>query len=162
MTVQPLAERMAPAIVVFACSIGFLMWAYTYEGRGQMMPAVTGWFLVIMSFLDIVAATPTRIGTAVAEFFAGKVVGEAKGGAHGPLGRTLLAAAWPGAFVAGVILFGFYIAIPVYVFLFMTIYGRKTLRQAFWGTVATTAFTVVVFEWLLNYEIFRGILFGGI
>ena len=154
-------SRLAPAVIVFACSVGFLIWTYSYAGRGHMMPALTGWFLVIMSFLDILAATPTRIGAAIADFFAGKVVGEPVGHSHGTAGRVLMAAAWPGAFVAGVILFGFFLTIPVYVFLFMLMYGKKTIREALIGAAATTAFTVVVFEWLLNYEVFRGIVFGG-
>ncbi|HSM20423.1 MAG TPA: tripartite tricarboxylate transporter TctB family protein, partial [Hyphomicrobiales bacterium] len=160
MTASALALRLAPAVVVFFCSVGFLVWAYSYEGRGEMMPALTGWLLVTLSFLDIVAATPTRIGHGVAEFFAGKVIGEAKSESHGGVMRSLVAMAWPGAFVAGVILFGFFLTIPVYVFLFMLLFGKKTLKESVLGAAATTAFTLVVFEWLLQYEVFRGILFG--
>jgi hypothetical protein len=159
---SPVATRLAPPLVVFACSIGFLIWAYTYEGRAEMMPALTGWFLVVMSFLDILANTGTRVGGAVAEFFSGKLTGEAKGEAHGSLGRTVQAMAWPGGFVAGIVLFGFFIAIPIYVFLFMLLFGKKSLRKAVTGALATTFFTLVVFEWLLDYEVFRGVLFGGI
>jgi len=154
-------SRLAPAVVVFACSVGFLLWTYSYTGRGHMMPALTGWFLVIMSALDILAATPTRIGAAIADFFAGKVVGEPKGHSHGTVGRVLMAAAWPGLFVAGVILFGFFLAIPVYVVAFMLLHGKKTPREALIGSAATTVFTLVVFEWLLRYEVYRGIVFGG-
>ena len=155
-------SRLTPAVVVFALSIGFLIWAYSYTGRGHMMPALTGWFLVTLSLLDIVAATPTRIGGVIADFFAGKVVGEPKGQSHGTVGRVLMAAAWPGLFVAGVILFGFFLAIPIYVFAFMLLFGKKTLRESSIGAAATTVFTLVVFEWLLRYEVFRGIVFGGI
>lgn len=162
MSPPPLVLRVAPTIVVFACSVGFLVWTYAYTGRGHMMPALIGWLLVILAVLDILAATPTKIGAAIAEFFAGKVVGEAKSEAHGTLLRTLMAAAWPGAFVAGVVLFGFFVAIPIYVFLFMLLYGGKTLKEAILAAAVTTAFTLVVFEWLLDYEVFRGILFGGI
>lgn len=158
---SPLAMRMAPPVVVFAASLGFLVWAYTYEGRAEMMPALTGWFLVVMSFLDILAHTGTRVGDAVAEFFAGKLTGEGKSEAHGSLLRTLQAMAWPGFFVAGIIFFGFFVAIPVYVFLFMLLFGRKSLRAACIGALATTFFILVVFEWLLDYEVFRGVLFGG-
>jgi len=155
-------SRLTPAVVVFASSVGFLIWTYAYTGRGHMLPALTGWFLVIMSFLDIVAATPTRIGAAIADFFAGKVIGEPKGYSHGTAGRVLMAAAWPGLFVLGVIFFGFFVAIPIYVFAFMLLHGKKKPREALIGAAATTLFTLVVFEWLLNYEVFRGIVFGGI
>jgi Tripartite tricarboxylate transporter TctB family len=158
----PVANRLVPALVMFACSVGFLVWTYAYTGRGHMMPALTGWMLVILSVLDIVATTPTRIGAGVARFFAGKVVGETKSKDHGTLARTLTAAAWPGAFVAGVVLFGFFVAIPVYVFLFMLLFGKLPLKLAIVWALATTAFTFVVFEWLLDYEVFRGVLFGGI
>jgi hypothetical protein len=161
-TAPSLATRLAPALGVFACAVGFLVWTYAYTGRGHMLPALTGWILVILSALDIVAATPTRLGGGIAELFAGKVIGEAKAEAHGTLSRILMAAAWPGAFVAGVILFGFFLAIPVYVFAFMLLFGKKTLREALIAAATTTVFTLVVFEWLLNYEVFRGILFGGI
>jgi hypothetical protein len=44
----------------------------------------------------------------------------------------------------------------------MLLFGKKTLRESLIGAAATTVFTLVVFEWLLRYEVFRGIVFGGI
>lgn len=155
-------SRLTPALVVFASSVGFLVWTYAYTGRGHTLPALTGWFLVIMSLLDILAATPTRIGAAIADFFAGKVVGEPVGHSHGTAGKVLMAAVWPGLFVAGVVFFGFFITIPIYVYAFMLLHGKKKPREALIGAAATTLFTLVVFEWLLRYEVFRGLLFGGI
>lgn len=64
------------------------------------------------------------------------------------------------AAVAGVYLFGFLIAIPVYLIATITLIGRKPVRTAVLTALLTTASIYVAFELLLSYRLFGGVLFS--
>ena len=156
------ARNMISAILLLAFSIVFLSWSYSYGERAQQMPVLVGWVMVFLCVLDVVASSGTRMGDMVRAFFSGTFVGEEVGAAAGkPLGRTLVAIFWPMAFVALVAVFGFMPVIPVYAFLFVVAQGRKTVRQGIISAAVTTVFTYVVFELLLRYEVYRGLVFSG-
>lgn len=151
-----------PPVAMLAFSAVFLGWSYTYGERAQQMPVLVGWVMVILCMLDLVASSGTRVGDMVRAFFSGTFIGEKPGAATGqPLGRTLIAMIWPTAFVMLVGLFGYMPVIPVYAFLFVVAQGRKTVRQGIISAAVTTAFTYVVFELLLRYEVYKGIVFSG-
>ena len=61
--------------------------------------------------------------------------------------------------MVAVALFGFLPVIPVYVGLFVILQGRMKAWQGLAAAVATTAFTGIVFEWLMQYSVYRGFLF---
>ena len=156
------ASSMVPAIVMLAFSIAFLNWSYSYGERAQQVPALVGWVMFTLCVLDVVAATGTRVGDMVRAFFSGTVIGEDNSSATGkPVGLTVVAMLWPVAFVLLVGLFGFMPVIPVYVFLFVVVQGKKSLRQGTIAAAAATAFTYVVFALLLRYEVYQGIIFSG-
>jgi hypothetical protein len=80
--------------------------------------------------------------------------------AHAPLGEAI-AFAWIGAFLPLVVVLGFYGAIVLYVFCYLRLYARKS-----GGASAAAAFLVagslyVVFDTLMGYEIFGGLLGGA-
>lgn len=151
-----------PPVLMLAFSTLFLVWSYTYGERAQQMPVLVGWVMVILCALDVVASTGTRVGDMVRAFFSGTLIGEAVSTAAGkPLSRTLIAMLWPMAFVVLVAVFGFMPVIPVYAFLFVVVQGRKSVRQGIISAVVTTVFTYVVFELLLRYEVYGGIVFSG-
>lgn len=154
--------NLVPPVAMLAFSAVFLGWSYTYGERAQQMPVLVGWVMVFLCVLDVVASSGTRMGDMVRAFFSGTFVGEEVGAAAGkPLGRTLVAIFWPMAFVALVAVFGFMPVIPVYAFLFVVAQGRKTVRQGIISAAVTTVFTYVVFELLLRYEVYRGLVFSG-
>jgi len=147
---------------MLAFSVGFLIWSSTYDEQSRQVPMLIAWSMLILCALDIVATTGTKIGRYVKAFFSGTIVGEAADdGTPRPLGKTLVAMAWPIGFVGSVVFFGFVAVIPVYVFLFVLLQGRKSIRLALTSAVSTTAFTYVVFDQLLQYEVYRGLVFGG-
>jgi len=152
------ARVLAPLLVLILSAV-YLVWSYSYDPRSRMVPALTGWILIILCTLDVIATTGTTAGRAIASFFAGEAVVADPESARGPYGRIFLAAAWLAVFVAAVALVGFVPVIPVYVALFVILQGRMKVWKGVAASLATTAFTVVVFEWLMEYSIYRGILF---
>lgn len=150
--------RLGPPLVVLALSVVFVLWSRQYGEQGGLMPGLVGWVLIVLGLVDVIASSGTRLGDVLAGLFAGEIVGEAPPEAH-PAGKAALAAAWVTGFVAAVYVFGFLPVIPVYVFVFVAVQGRLGLRTALLAAVAVTLFTWGVFQELMHYDVYRGLLF---
>jgi hypothetical protein len=159
---QPsLAAYLVP-VSILVLAVGFLLSAYGYEGRTRQVPVLIGWILVALCLLDVVAASGTRAGKAVRAFFTGTIVGERNDELWDyPVGRVLVAMAWPTAFLVVVVLIGLVAAIPVFVFLFVLIQGRSNVRRALLASAVTTGCIYALFEQVLNYKMYQGVLFAG-
>lgn len=153
---------MLPPIVMLVFSITFLGWAYTYGERAQQMPVLVGWIMSVLCALDVVASSHSRAGNLVRALFAGKRAdhGAVKGTGRA-LGRSVVSILWPTAFISLVAVFGFLPVIPVYVFLFVVLQGRKSIRLGIAAAALTTALTFVLFKLALGYEVYQGLLFSG-
>ncbi len=152
--------RLGMPVALLALSAVFLAWAYRYDPRPRMVPVLTGWVLVLLCALDAMAATGTRWGDWVGAAFSGEAARtDEAGAARQSLRRVLIASAWVAAFVGAVLAVGFLVAIPVYVALFVIVQGKMSLRRGAAAAVATSAFTAIVFEWLMQYPVYRGFLF---
>ncbi|MCG6875098.1 MAG: hypothetical protein LJE97_08395 [Betaproteobacteria bacterium] len=156
------ALNLLPPMAMLAFSIGFLGWAYTYGERAQQMPVLVGWIMSVLCALDVVASSRTRAGNLVRALFAGTRVdrGAVKGTGK-PIARSVVSILWPTAFISLVAVFGFLPVIPVYVFLFVVLQGRKSVRQGLAAATFTTALTFVLFKLALGYEVYQGLLFSG-
>jgi len=155
-------SRYVAPVLLLLFAVGFLLLAYSYEGRTRQVPVLVGWILLVLCVLDVIAASATRIGEAVTAFFAGAIVANGSGEMAGYLvGKIILAILWPSAFVALVVVAGFLVAIPIYVFLFVAIQGRGGIARAALASIITTGCIYVLFEKLLDYKIYQGMLFAS-
>lgn len=155
-------SRYVAPVLLLLFAVGFLLLAYSYEGRTRQVPVLIGWILLALCALDVVAVSATRAGEAVKAFFAGAIVANDGGELAGyPVGKVILAILWPSAFVALVVVVGFVVAIPIYVFLFVAIQGRGGIGRAALASIITTVCIYVLFEKLLDYEIYQGMLFAS-
>ncbi|HEY7655834.1 MAG TPA: tripartite tricarboxylate transporter permease [Burkholderiales bacterium] len=153
--------RLVVPVLVLALAIAMLVWAYEYEPRTRMVPALTAWTLLIFALLDIAAATGTRPGRYIAALFTGSLAGpEGDEGKPLPPRRVITACSWVTGYLVAVLLVGFHAATPVYVALFVIVQGRMSLRGALIAAAATAGFNAVTFEWLMQFELYRGLLFG--
>jgi len=74
----------------------------------------------------------------------------------------LIVTGWLFGFYLLAFLVGFLIAIPVAILLFLKVFANYGWFKSLTMTAATWAIIYVVFELLLRFELFRGILFGEI
>lgn len=72
--------------------------------------------------------------------------------------RELIAIAWLLGFFAAIILLGLTPAIPLFVLVFMRFFGRESWQLSVIFAVGCTAFVYIVFVWLLQNELYPGIL----
>jgi hypothetical protein len=68
---------------------------------------------------------------------------------------------WSTGFFVLVFLFGFLIAIPIYLLLFLKLYGNIKWIKAATVALITWGAVYIFFEILLSEELFRGILFSA-
>jgi hypothetical protein len=157
--VAGVARLLVPALVA-GLAVLMLLWAQQYEGRTRTVPELSAGALLVFALLDLIAATGTRPGHFIAALFAGTLEGPAGDDEPHPPRQVLEALAWVAGYLGFVLLAGFHVATPVYVALFIIARGRMTLRRALIAAAATAGFIAVTFEWLMQFELYRGLLFG--
>ena len=149
-------ERMSflyAAFAVMAFLIFFLHETYAFHGKVRYFPLIVGWTGVLLSTLDILSLTETRVARAINTFF-GAI--HAPAPTENPVSREIACMLSMTGAVAMIWLVGFLIASPLFVFLWMWLWGGKALRDAIYGGVFTFIFIWGLFEVLLSYELFRG------
>ena len=158
-----LSTRMIPASVSFAIAAVFLVWSYAYDGRAHTVPMLIGWCAVALTILDIIAQTETATGRFLHGLLSGHPLDSSSlpEEADAAGGHAVVGCAWIAAFVALVTVVGFIAAIPVYTLAFMRIQGRKPWRLCLVTAALITAVTWIVFEQLLRYKVFEGVIFGA-
>ena len=73
--------------------------------------------------------------------------------------RELIVMLWIVAATTLMVLFGFVVGIPAFVFGYSILHARRTLRQSAIAAIATVFAIWIGFELLLNYELYPGLLF---
>lgn len=153
--------RQAPAALGIVFAIPFVVTGMQYDPTTRGMPVTVAAVTIALCILDIIAQEPGRLGAAVRRFFSGSAEMPATDlhPSVTPL-RELGAFAWVVAFVAITVFFGFYIAIPIYIFGYLRFYANRGLVISLVAALGVVAFIYVLFQLTLGYELFRGILFG--
>lgn len=150
-------------MVSFSIAVVFLLWSYAYEGRAHTVPMLIGWCALALTVLDIIAQTETRVGKFLHGLLSGRPLDSSSEPEETGTGgsRAVVASAWIAGFVGLVSVIGFIAAIPVYTLAFMRLQGRKPWRLGLITAALITAITWIVFEQLLRYKVFEGVIFGG-
>lgn len=152
----------------FSISIGiaifgviYIIWAGTYPRDLGTLPGLVGWLTVILALLDALTYTNTTAGAKVRSLVGQTEEEEEKTSAGG--NWTIIAASigWPAAYVAAVAFFGFLATTPVYVVLYMWLFGKRSLRFSLISSLIVTTLIWVTFEYLFQYPLFGGLLFGA-
>lgn len=144
------------ALGVMAFMLLFLHETYGLAGKERDFPLIIGYIGVAFSALDIASVTDTAVGRFVTRFFASALdPAEIKPRA---VSRELLVFAVMGLAVLAIWLFGFLIASPLFVFLWMLIGGGKSLKLSLYVGLGTLAFIYGLFEMVLQYDLYPGVV----
>ena len=144
------------AFAIMAVMIFFLHETYEMKGKVRTFPLIIGYTGMVFSVLDILSVTDTRIGRFVTRALGAAL--EESEIKHPRISKELLVFASMGLGVLGIWLFGFLIASPIFVFLWMLIGGRKSLKLALYVGLGTFVFIYGLFELILKYELFLGVV----
>lgn len=163
---ENLSDAILPIVVIVIAVIIFAT-SYSYDAASATIPRGVAALAIVFSLVELEARRDTAAGRFLRRVFsddAGSQTPGLEGTAgerHPPL-RELAAFGWIFAFLVLVTIFGFYIAIPIYVFSYLRFYGRKSTWISVAVAAGLTGFLFVMFRLLLGYEIFAGLIAGGI
>jgi len=155
------SKQILVSSLVLMGALAFLALSYQLPGAGRDVPVLVGWVAVGLCILDLIAQTPTAAGRWVAALLSGSASATPDEKPRGVI-LELKSFFWILIACAGVIVFGFLWAVPVYVFAYMLLHGRKPVVQSGLTALGATAFLWIAFELLLEYEIYRGLLFSDL
>lgn len=151
------------ALGLFSLTVFFIYLSYDYVPNVRLFPLMVGYTGLILCTLDLISLTDTALSRIINTVFSGTAA-EKAGGETGKipkvapkLSRQLTAMAWMVGLTIGIYIVGFMVMVPVYVFSSMYFQGKKSVKKCAYGAVSTTVFVWVMFEFLLKYELYRGL-----
>lgn len=158
---RPVVSPGSSSALLFAFAVlGFFMFfvyeTYQYEGTVRLFPLLVGYIGIGLAVLDIMSLTASR---------AGQFVGSIFGAAFDPsnlegrsVTREIIVILAMCLIVALIYVVGFLISAPLVVMGWMAIAGRKSPLLTLVTGVATFLFIYGLFEVVLRYELYRGLL----
>ncbi|MBK19610.1 MAG: hypothetical protein CMM52_12320 [Rhodospirillaceae bacterium] len=147
-------------LIILAFVVLFIVTSYKYNLTDRMFPLMVGYFAVPLLLMDLLSLTDTKIGGQISLFFSGKSqkqVDEDADPTPRTLGQELIIFVWMGALVLGIYLIGFLPCTPVFVYCWMKYRGGYSVRQSAYLAIGTIVFVYVLFELILQYELYPGI-----
>ena len=147
----------APVAWLTLCA-GFTIWSYDLDSVSRAAPLLVGYAGLVLGALDLVSrfegAVPNAVRITMGAGFSHPEITH-----NSKLSAELVQVGWMTLFVVMLLFIGVLPAVPVYVLASMRINGRRTWKESVIASVATLAFVFVVFEVLLAFELYRGVLF---
>ncbi len=156
-------SRTASSIVVpivLAVLAGLAVYfARGYGATASRLPTLIGSIVFVLALLDFVSRLPGAPGR-VLRLTLGAGFQERELDFE-PRRRTeIMQLAWVPAVIVAIIVVGILITLPVFVFLYSWLNGRWPAWLCALTAVVVTALVGIVFEVVLDYELYRGMLFG--
>jgi hypothetical protein len=113
----------------------------TLDGATRVVPLMAGAVTLMLLLIDIVRPAPTQDGAMQV-----------------PPRREMNAIAYVAAAVISIQLFGFWLTIPIYLFTSIAWLGKQVFRTALTVSVLTSLSIYLLFEVLLGYSLYQGLL----
>ncbi|OUV74945.1 MAG: hypothetical protein CBC83_03365 [Flavobacteriales bacterium TMED123] len=147
-------------LVILAFVVLFIVTSYQYKLTDRMFPLMVGYVAVPLLLIDLIALTDSKIGRKISVFFSAKTPEEVDKDADKTkrtMAEELKIFMWMGTLVLGIYLIGFLPCTPIFVYCWMKFRGGYSVRQSAYLAIATITFVYVLFEILLQYELYPGI-----
>ena len=161
MTLSPRQRNLAVAFIVLGFFLVMFLWSEQItEVRGRQFPLLVSGVGIVLTVLDVIAHTETGIGRRIGLVLSGSAHMADEGLSVG-IRRELIVMLWIVVATTLMMLFGFVVGIPAFVFGYSMLHARRTLRQSAIAAIATVFAIWIGFELLLNYELYPGLLFAN-
>ena len=148
-----------PALCILLFAAGMLYWAQDYSATARRFPSAVSAVLIVLAALDLWSRTRLPGRRLIATFW-GTDFNRREMVQHPAFRAELALVGWVLAWFAGMAALGVLIAMPLFCFLFTWLRSRRPPLQAALVAFLVVAFEYAVFEWLLGYELYRGLLFS--
>ena len=161
MTLSPRQRDLVVALIVLGFFLVMFLWSEQItEVRGRQFPLLVSGVGIALTVLDVIAHTETDIGRRIGMVLSGPahmiddvlIVG---------IRRELIVMLWIVVATTLMMLFGFVVGIPAFVFGYSILHGRRTVRHGAIAAIATVFAIWIGFALLLNYELYPGLVFAN-
>ena len=148
-------------------AVGAIIPATKWPFRTALFPITIGIPVFLVALTDLVLSVSRKKETPPDEGFRKRhgVSSEVEVKVDDPAGafhRTLSIFGWILGFLLLILLVGFEIAAPLYVFLYLKLEGKEGWKLTFIITAATFVFFYGLFVWILNTHFEEGWIFQGL
>ncbi len=151
--VPPIALAVLAAVAVYVSA--------DYGVTARRLPVLIGTLVFALALLDLVSRLPGPPGH-VLRLTLGAGFDEPELDIKARPRAELLQLVWIPAVVLAIAAVGILITIPVFVFFYSRLNGHWPAWLCALTAVAVTVLVGIVFEFLLDYELYRGLLFSGV
>ena len=152
-----------PAVALLAFAIVAFVVARTYPPNSARFPSMVAATLIVLAALDIWSRSGLR-GAGFVETFGGAGFRDREMMHDPSLADQAVCIAWIAGAFALMATIGLLPASAIFCAAFMRLRGRQTLALSATIGLGVTVFLLAVFEWALDYELYRGLAFteGGV
>jgi Tripartite tricarboxylate transporter TctB family len=152
------------ALLVLVAGIIYVIWAQTYPRDLGTVPTLAGALAIGLSLIDAVSQIESSLGRSIRRFLGSDretSLPQDRRQAEVGWQKIVYSILWPLGYVAAIVVFGFLLVTPPYIFFYMYLYGRKTILTSAISAAVTTFVIWFAFHILFQYPLFPGLLFGG-
>lgn len=152
-----------PAVVLLLFAVAVLVAAWGYPAVAARFPIMVAGAMIVLTILDVWSRTGLP-GASVIETFGGTGFRRREMSYDPSLADQAECLGWVAGCFALMAAVGILAASPIFCAAFVRLRGKRSLAVAGSVGLAVLAFQFVVFEWALDYELYRGLFVtkGGI
>jgi len=147
-----------PPLVLIAVGIAMIVWSQRYNETARLVPQLVSYALVVLAFIDLVCRFEKPFLGPLRDFW-GADFDNREMRHDPPPAAEVSQVLWIAGCVAGMMLIGILPTVPVFIFFYILINGRRPWLESLIVTAIVFAFVYVVFEMLLDYQLYRGAFF---
>jgi hypothetical protein len=144
------------ALALLIITAAYLAIDYRYKPALRAVPAAVAWVMLLLLAIDLASHLDTSFGRVLRA----RLNPPSERPAYSAL-RQLEAVLWVAGFALLLILIGVLYGVPIFVFAFMRLRGKRPIWQSLLGGAAVTGFLWLLFAALLRLTLYPGIVFGG-
>ena len=149
-----------PPLLLIGLAAAYVWWSQDYRAGPRLVPVIVGIGTMVLAAIDLVSRLDLPAAGAIRAYLGADFRNREM--QHDPgLWDELAQFGWIAGCVATMLAIGFLPAVPLFVFLYMRVHGRLPLRICLIGAASVFVFVAVVFEFLLDYALYRGVLFDS-
>ncbi len=147
-----------PAVVLFTSAVATLYFASGYSEVSRRFPVMVAYALAGLACIDFYSRTKLP-GVGVLNAFWGSGFGRREMTHNPRLRDELILTAWILAAFFGMATVGILVAAPLFCLLYVRLQAGRSWLVSLGVALVVLAFEAIIFEWVLDYELYRGLLF---
>ena len=147
-----------PPLVLIGIAIMMIIWSQRYNETARLVPLLVSYSLLILALIDLVCRFDRPFIGPLRDFWGADF--ENREMKHDPQPAAEVSQViWITGCVAGMMLIGILPTVPFFIFFYIVINGGRPWLESLIVTAIVFAFVYIVFEMLLDYQLYRGAFF---